>query len=433
MDRQQAEDYIYASYMRAERFQRYEGRDAQKRRPDLTKPIIDSLNHTPCVSVTGSKGKGSVANMISMILRTRHRVGLMTSPHIERFNERFLVDGEPISDADFVDAVTALKEPFDRIEASLPDDVCISPMGIQAAVGLQYFNSRNTTYNVFELGKGARYDDVNNIGNTYSVVNTVFLEHTRELGDTLEAIAEDKSWIIKEGQAGVFIGEQQPEVLRILEEAAERKGVPARVYGRDFRAEDIRFTREGMVFDVVIGDDFFADVCVPLLGEHQAKNCALAMAVGLAVLGRWDIDSVRQNLARLEWPGRMEILSRSPFILLDACINQGSVDNVKKVLKHLGMEKCVFIVGIPDDKDYEGVVTALRDISVATILTKSQNPHYRFTDIQGSTLRAKGIPTLPSGSVPEALALAKGYAAPIVILGTTSLIADVEKLRPILF
>ena len=216
---------------------------------------------------------------------------------------------------------------------------------------------------------------------------------------------------------------------RILEEAAEAKGVPARVYGRDFQADNIRYTQEGMVFDVVIGNDTFADVRVPLLGEHQAKNCALTMAVSLAVLGRWDIDSVRRNLARLEWPGRMEILSRSPFILLDACINQGSVDNVKQVLGHLGMGKCVFIVGIPDDKDYEGVVTALRDVSVATILTKSQNPHYRFTDIQGSTLLAKGIPTLPSGSVTEALELAKGYDAPIVILGTTSLIADVERMK----
>ena len=191
MNRIQAEDYIYASYLRAERFQNYESKDSKKRNPALTKAIIDSLNRTPCVLITGSKGKGSVANMISQILQSRHRVGLMTSPHITAFNERFRVNNLPISDSEFVSTVEALKEPFDQIESTLPSNVCISPMGIQAAIGLLYFSNKHTSYNVFELGKGAKYDDVNNINSSYSVINSIFLEHTRELGETVEKIAED--------------------------------------------------------------------------------------------------------------------------------------------------------------------------------------------------------------------------------------------------
>lgn len=427
MNRCEAEDYVYASYLRAERFQSYNSKDAQKRTPQLTKDIIDSLNHTPCVSVTGSKGKGSVANMISEILQSRYRVGLMTSPHIEAFNERFRVNNIPISDKDFTDIVTILKEPFDKIEATLPDNICISPMGIQTAIGLLYFNMQNTTYNVFELGKGAKYDDVNNIENDYSVINTIFLEHTRELGETLEKIAEDKSCIIKKGQLGVFVAEQQPEAAIVIEKAAKTQNVPLKMYGRDFYADNIRFTNKGMLFDVVIGAERFSDLCVPLLGEHQAKNCALALAVCHEILHDWNISVIKDRLSYLEWPGRMEIISQSPLMLLDACINKGSAHNVKQVLSHLGIDNCVFIVGIPDDKDYDGVINAIIDISREIILTKSQNPHYRFTDLQGTHLQAKGINTITSNSVKEAIHIAKEYNSPIVILGTTSVISDVKK------
>lgn len=429
MNRIEAEDYIYASYMKAESFQNYNSKDAQKRNPLLTKTIIDSLNHTPCVSVTGSKGKGSVAKMISAILQTKHRVGLLTSPHIESFNERFRVNGTPISDEDFIRVVSALKGPFDKIEHNLPENVCISPMGIQAAIGLMYFNDQKTTYNVFECGKGAKYDDINNIRNTYSVINTIFLEHTRELGETVGKIAEDKSYIIKPNQLGVFVAEQQPESMRIIEDAARKHNVPLKVYGKDFYADSIRFTKEGMLFDVVLGTERFNGLCVPLMGEHQAKNCALAMAVCYEILHDWDISCIRTQLSHIEWPGRMEIISHSPLILLDACINKSSTDNIKKVLAHLGIDKCVFIVGIPDDKDYEGVVCAIQGVSIVTILTKSQNPHYHFTEIQYNKLLKKGIKTIISKSVAEAIKLAKEYDSAIAILGTTSVISDVKKIQ----
>ena len=182
-----------------------------------------------------------------------------------------------------------------------------------------------------------------------------------------------------------------------------------------------------MVFDVVIEDERYSDLCVPLLGEHQARNCALAMAVCRHILPQWDIDLIRNNLARLEWPGRMEIVSQSPFILLDACINRDSTDSIKSVLSHLGINKCIFIVGIPDDKDFDGVVHSVQDLSEAVILTKSSNPHYRFSDRQYHQLLEEGIRTINSESVEDALRIAEGYDCPIAILGTTSVIADVKR------
>lgn len=429
MNRKEAEDFIYASYLRAEPYQKYENSDSQKRHPELTKAIIESLNHTPCIAVTGSKGKGSVAKMLAEVLQTEFSVGLMTSPHIEAFNERFKVNDAAISDEDFIKVVESLKNSFDEIESLLPNDVCISPMGIQAAMGLKYFNMKNTSYNVFELGKGAKYDDVNNIQHNYSVINTIFLEHTRELGESIELIAENKSYIISENQKAVFVGEQEESVLEIIEKRAHAFGVPIKIYGRDFGAENIKYTNKGMVFDVVIDNIKETDVCVPLLGEHQAKNCALALALCKEILSQWNIGQIKDRLASLEWPGRMEVISKSPLTLLDACINRNSAYNVLDVLTHMGIEKVTFIIGIPDDKDYKGVAMAVHKKAYATILTTSQNPHYKFTEVQKLTLQKEGIDIIYIKSLNEAINYGKKLGQPIVILGTTAIIADVKRLR----
>lgn len=113
---------------------------------------------------------------------------------------------------------------------------------------------------------------MNNIRHDYAVINRIFLEHTRELGDTLTAIAEDKSHVITGEQKCVYFAEQDPEVLKVLVRHAEAMQVPYKIYGRDFQAENIRYTCSGMLFDVLIGDNIYPDLQIPLLGEHQAKT-----------------------------------------------------------------------------------------------------------------------------------------------------------------
>lgn len=125
---------------------------------------------------------------------------------------------------------------------------------------------------------------MNNIRHDYAVINRIFLEHTRELGDTLAAIAEDKSHVITGEQKCVYFAEQKHEVQEVLIRRAEAMQVPYKIYGRDFQAENIRYTCSGMLFDVVIGDNIYPDLQIPLLGEHQAKNCALALAVCMDVM-----------------------------------------------------------------------------------------------------------------------------------------------------
>ena len=431
----EAEDFVYASYLRAATHQDYAAKDAGKRHPELTRSLLRQKSIAPCVVVTGSKGKGSVANMISRILQTNYTVGLMTSPHITDFRERFRVNDTMISEADFCRLMAEIQPEILDIASDLPESVCISPMGIQADLALTYFSEKHTAFNVFECGKGAKYDDVNNIRHDYAVINRIFLEHTRELGDTLAAIAEDKSHVITGEQKCVYFAEQEPEVLEVLVRRAEAMQVPYKIYGRDFQAENIRYTCSGMLFDVVIGDNIYPDLQIPLLGEHQAKNCALALAVCMDVMAdlcrkskTFSMPAVRNNLSLLHWPGRMEVLRFDPFVLLDACINSASCENVKDVLRHLGIQNCTVIVGIPEDKDYAGVVRSMKDVAARIILTRSGNPHYHFSPKQQESLAEEGIGTIWTDSVKQALTLTGSCPDPIVILGTTSVISEVERI-----
>ena len=434
----EAEDFVYASYLRAATHQDYAAKDAGKRHPELTRSLLRQKSITPCVAVTGSKGKGSVANMISRILQTNLCVGLMTSPHITDFRERFRVNDTMIREADFCRLMAEIRPEILDIASDLPESVCISPMGIQADLALTYFSEKHTAFNVFECGKGAKYDDVNNIRHDYAVINRIFLEHTRELGDTLAAIAEDKSHVITGEQKCVYFAEQEPEVLEVLVRRAEAMQVPYKIYGRDFQAENIRYT--AMLFDVVIGDNIYPDLQIPLLGEHQAKNCALALAVCMDVMADLCRESdtlyifsdtmcnqIRRQLSAIHHPGRMEILSSDPFVLLDACINSASCENVKDVLRHLGIQNCTVIVGIPEDKDYAGVVRSMKDVAARIILTRSGNPHYHFSQHQREVLMQEGILTEWTDSVKQALNLANSFSDAIVILGTTSVISETEQ------
>ena len=425
MNRDEAENYIYASYLKAQKYLDYGAADAFKRDPGITRQILRYLSGTPAVVVTGSKGKGSVANMISRIMQTRHKTGVLTSPHIIDFNERIRIDGKNISDEDLVCHIKLLKPRFDEIESTLPPHKFISPIGIQTAVALSYFNTQATGFNILECGKGARFDDVNNVTHSYAVISTVFLEHTRELGKTVEDIAFDKSHVITEDTLCAFTAIRNPEALEVIRKRAEHLNVPLKIYGRDFHCQNIRYTPAGMCFDVIVGETLYPGLQIPLLGEHQARNAALALAVCNEADPLIGYEGIKAALADINYPGRMQILSSEPFVMLDACINSESARNVKQTLDYLKIGKINLIMGIPDDKDYLGVAKALKDHVSDMILTKSQNPHYVFTSRQIDELHAAGIAAEWTETIEAALEKARASGGPTVILGTTSLISEV--------
>lgn len=475
MNRKEAEDFVYSSYLRAEKYHGYEEKDAERRHPEFTRELLRKKSGTPAAIVTGSKGKGSVSKMIAEILQTKFTVGLMTSPHIEDFCERFQVNGEKVSSPLFSMLMEEIRPEIEEIDRKIPKEFSVSPMGIQADFALTWFRSRKTDFNVFECGKGAKLDDVNNILHDYAVMNSVFLEHRRELGNTIAEIAEDKAHVITGREKAVFVGEQTKEAMAVIEKRAALFSVPLKVYGRDFWEENLRTEQTGIVFDLCIFGKRYRDIRLPLLGDVQAKNCALAMAVSETVfsdlsekasvveeslpntenlpsaesaysasvkgsksscsvmrsksteMGKTlEMDAVRRRLSEINWPGRLELISGEPFILLDCCINRVSTKAVKAVLAERKIEKPVSIIAIPEDKDYRGVVQEMYPLSESIILTRTNNPHYHFSEKQCERMAEEGITTEWAEDFTEAMKKAEEKGLPIVILGTTSLLPEVK-------
>ena len=461
MNRKEAEDFVYSSYLRAEKYHVYEEKDAERRHPEFTRELLRKKSGTPAAIVTGSKGKGSVSKMIAEILQTKFTVGLMTSPHIEDFCERFQVNGEKVSSPLFSMLMEEIRPEIEEIDRKIPKEFSVSPMGIQADFALTWFRSRKTDFNVFECGKGAKLDDVNNILHDYAVINSVFLEHRRELGNTIAEIAEDKAHVITGREKAVFVGEQTKEAMAVIEKRAALFSVPLKVYGRDFWEENLRTEHTGIVFDLYIFGKRYRDIRLPLLGDFQAKNCALAMAVSETVFSdlsprrdmlpesprsdmlpeiprsamlsespemgeNLEMDAVRRRLSEINWPGRLELISGEPFILLDCCINRVSTKAVKAVLAERKIEKPVSIIAIPEDKDYRGVVQEMYPLSESVILTRTNNPHYHFSEKQCERMAEEGIATEWAENFTEAMKKAEEKGLPIVILGTTSLLPEVK-------
>ena len=461
MNRKEAEDFVYSSYLRAEKYHVYEEKDVERRHPEFTRELLRKKSGTPAAIVTGSKGKGSVSKMIAEILQTKFTVGLMTSPHIEDFCERFQVNGEKVSSPLFSMLMEEIRPEIEEIDRKIPKEFSVSPMGIQADFALTWFRSRKTDFNVFECGKGAKLDDVNNILHDYAVMNSVFLEHRRELGNTIAEIAEDKAHVITGREKAVFVGEQTKEAMAVIEKRAALFSVPLKVYGRDFWEENLRTEHTGIVFDLYIFGKRYRDIRLPLLGDFQAKNCALAMAVSETVFSdlsprrdmlpesprsdmlpeiprsamlsespemgeNLEMDAVRRRLSEINWPGRLELISGEPFILLDCCINRVSTKAVKAVLAERKIEKPVSIIAIPEDKDYRGVVQEMYPLSESVILTRTNNPHYHFSEKQCERMAEEGIATEWAENFTEAMKKAEEKGLPIVILGTTSLLPEVK-------
>ncbi len=462
------ETYIYHSYMEAKDYlegpEGYDLPDIQKRSPDLLTPLfLDTLKgyHPLNIVVTGSKGKGSVSYMLASIFtELGFRVGLFTSPHILNYRERIRVGTEPISVDDFCRICEEIRPMIDQVEDRIQKGrEYISPIGISAFLALTYFREKNTRINIFECGKGAATDDVNRIPHEYAVINMIFREHLRELGPTFEDIAQNKAAAITKDCKAVYTADQDPGALRIIHKFAlnQDKQMPILCPV----PTEVHLSEQGLSFSVYGETGRYADLFIPMLGEYQAQNASLAIRCaegicrnepGFPVLTEEIIRSAFRNLSI---PGRCSLYheksgERVCTYLLDACINAYSAEEVITTLKNLSLtEKTTdisFVIGIPEDKDDQGVISAVCQYLLqcrqdgtkdpATnpriYLTDTANPHYRFSESQlQRAIESRAIPeqlkgraVYQKGSLNAVMAASKGSSM-VCILGTTSLISEV--------
>ncbi len=282
------------------------------------------------VHVAGSKGKGSTSAMIASVLRRAgYRTGLFTSPHLCRVEERITVDDEPIRSAELT---VLLNEVARAVRALEPDDRdAVTFFEVATALGFLHFARRRVDAAVIEVGLGGRFDSTNVCLPLVSVITSISFDHTRQLGNRLVQIAMEKAGIVKPGRPAVS-GARDVEACQEIERICRDRSAPLRRLGEEihYRHEPGRITPEAVRLprvQVITDRQTWPAMEVGLLGEHQAANAAVAVAVvehlrdeGFHIPG----EAVAAGLAGVNWPARLEVLGRRPMVVLDCAHNLAS-------------------------------------------------------------------------------------------------------------
>jgi dihydrofolate synthase/folylpolyglutamate synthase len=333
--------------------------------------------HTSCPSlhIAGTKGKGSTAALCESSLRAAGiRTGFYTSPHLHTFRERIQVGGEKIAREE----VVALVEEIRPLIESTPG---VTTFEAITAMGFLYFARAKVDLAVIEVGLGGRLDATNVLTPEASVITSLSLDHTYLLGDTLAEIAYEKAGIIKPG-IPVVSAPQRAEAIKVLEAVSQERDAPLTEVGRDWDYDPGPANLEGQTFTVRHitdgGSALEGEYWIPLLGRHQLENSTTAIAA-LDILRQRGFDipatAVQEGLREVHWPGRMEILSREPLVVVDCAHNPYSAQVLRNALAEWFPDRrWVLVFGASADKDIAGMLQALLPISEYIIVTRSDHP-----------------------------------------------------------
>ena len=281
--------------------------------------LLDKMGHPErklkFIHVTGTNGKGSTCAMLaSMFTKAGYKTGLYTSPYLIRFNERIQIGGVQISDADICEITEYIKP--------LADSIFEQPTEFEmvTAIGFEYFARQKCDIVVCEVGMGGEFDATNVIlPPETAIICNIGLDHTEVLGDTLEKIAATKSGIIKPGCDAVIYRES-PSVEAVIE--ARCKEVGAKLHKADFA--DIHLISHDLTGQVFDWERFHA-LKLPLLGDHQLHNAAVALTTATVMQQRgWHItdEQIREGLADVRWPGRFDVRRKDPLFIIDGGISK---------------------------------------------------------------------------------------------------------------
>ena len=290
-----------------------EGAPSLDRMRAFSAAMGDPQDLAPAVHITGTNGKGSTARMTAALLRAHGlRVGLHTSPDLERINERLSIDGEPIGDESFAEQLEALAE----LEVLL--GIRPTRFDLLSLAAFRWFADEAVDAMVIEVGLGGRWDSTNIVPATVAVVTNIGLDHVDIIGPTRADIAGEKSGIVKPG-ATLVLGETDPALLPIFETTPA-----SRIWlrGRDFDVQENRVAIGGRALDLRTPSTRYEDVFVSLHGAHQGDNAVLAVAAAEAFFDRSVPEElVREALGSMSIPARFEIIGRSPLVILDGAHN----------------------------------------------------------------------------------------------------------------
>ncbi len=398
-----------------------------------TTRLLDALGNpqlkVPTVHIAGTNGKGSTAVFTESILRSAgYRTGLYTSPHLLDYRERIQIDRQQISPEQLARTATQVAE------VCLRDKIQATFFEVGTAISFLHFYQSGCEWNVIEVGMGGRLDSTNLCRAEVSVITSISLDHESSLGHSPIDIAGEKAGIIKPGGT-VIAGNNGKEVCQVIESRAHEAGCPTAFLGRDFKVRGRSWSGDSQTFDWIGTKRSFDQLEIPLLGEFQVQNAALAVAAAEQALEVQDSslieNAVRLGLKQVHWPGRMEVVSRDPVVLLDCAHNPDSVKKLATaVQEHFQYDRCRVILGIMQDKDLPQVAEIIGSFADEVLITRprmerSADTHNLFKLLQ---ISHKVIEIIEE--IQYALHTAKNRSGPrdlILVTGSVFTVAEAKQ------
>ncbi len=340
----------------------------------LLKGLGDPQKNIRSVHIAGTKGKGSTATMLAeMLTACGHKVGLYTSPHICDIRERIMINGEMITQAALTRLICRAEPHVEKLSSDKP-----TFFEIFTALAFCHFVDQQVDVAVVETGLGGRLDSTNVLKPAVCGLTSISVDHTHQLGNTIAKIAAEKAGIFKRDVPAISVP-QTPEAERVLKRIARNSKAKLMFTGQDiefsYRVESSRQSGCHARVCITTPHSRFEHLPVPLLGEHQALNCGLALALldQLKVQGmEIDDDRAIDGLAGVYLPGRMEMIRDDPRVLVDGAHNAASVQALMRAIgQHIPYDSMVMVFGCAADKDIDGMMDQISTGADKVIFTRA--------------------------------------------------------------
>ncbi|WP_390625296.1 bifunctional tetrahydrofolate synthase/dihydrofolate synthase [Corynebacterium anserum] len=359
--------------------------------------LMDLLGHPerafPAIHVAGTNGKTSVVRMIESLMRAFHRrTGRTTSPHLQIVTERIAIDGKPIHPNDYVRIWEEIKPYVEMVDArsEASGGPTMSKFEVLVAIAYAAFADAPVDVAVVETGMGGRWDATNVINADVAVITPIGMDHTDYLGETIEQIAGEKAGIIKSRwdtddllsppDNVTIIAEQEPEAMNVLlAEAVEKDSAVARA-GSEFGVLESSVAVGGQQLTLRGLGGTYENIFLPLSGEHQARNAAVALAAVEAFFGAGadkplDIERVREGFTTVQSPGRLERVRTAPSVFIDASHNPHGAKALAEAMdRDFSFRRLVGVVGVLGDKDARGILRNLEPVLDEVVITTTNSP-----------------------------------------------------------
>jgi len=406
-----------------------QGRFGMKLGTERTRAILDRMGAPDRglkgALIAGTNGKGSTGVCLAAILRAAGRnVGFMPKPHLISYTERIELNGRPISEAEFVETLDALRPTLEAIAGDMGQ---ATEFEMLTAMALAYLAPRIDRL-VCEVGLGGRLDATNALDLGLAVITNVDLDHQKYLGDTIEQIAHEKAAIIKPHNQVVTGCEGS--ALSIVEEHARAAHAPVWVLGRDIHVESKSRGWDGHALNVSGPSFEHKDLLLPLVGDYQPVNAALAVA-SAHLLDYVSDDAVRQGLKSTLWPGRLQVIANQPRVILDGGHNPAAMRKAGAALRRLiGTERLVAVFAMLSERDPAQLLAALRTLKPdAAVFTEpaSAMGHAVSADLLSKLYRAGGHEVLPAAAALEHARKLAGEKGNVLVCGSLYLVGELRR------